>query len=83
MAYIYNEKTGEFTQTPDTENGRKPASAPARPSPRPSQPVSSRSSSASSSDGSSLSGCLLGGLGYLLMQAIPYLLIGALCAMCS
>ena len=76
MAYIYNEKTGEFINTSEPKTQR-PASTPPRPAPSP-----STSGSRSGSDSSFLGGCL-GAIGVLILNALPYILIAGLVSLCS
>ena len=75
MAYIYNEKTGEFTKTTDTKPQR-PASTTPRPTPSPS------TSRSNNSDSSFLGGCL-GAIGVMILNALPYILIAGLVSLCS
>ncbi len=80
MAYIYNEKTGEFINTSE----QKPKSTPS-PSTRPattSRPASTTPSSSGSSDGSFLGGCL-GAIGTIILYALPYIIIAGLVSLCS
>ena len=73
---IYNEKTGEFINTSEPKTQR-PASTPPRPASSP-----STSGSRSGSDSSFLGGCL-GALGVLVLQILPYAIIGGLVSLCS
>lgn len=70
MALKYNPKTGEFENVSES----RPQVT------RPSTYSSSSTRSSSSSDG--LSGCL-GAIGVLLLKALPYIIIGGLCSLCS
>lgn len=90
MAYIYDEKTGEFvdtsapkqpkktttTQTADTGASRNTITS----YPRSTTPSSSSGNRSSSENNG---GCILGGLLFLAIQVLPYLILGGLASMCS
>lgn len=71
MAYRYNAKTGEFENAPEIRTQRTTAAPAQRPA-----------TSSSSSTSSGALGCL-GAILYGALQFVPYLVIGALCSMCS
>ena len=79
MAYIYNEKTGEFINTSDQKPKATTGPTNTRPRPAPTPAPTTRSGN---SDGSFLGGCL-SAIGVLVLNALPYLIIGGLVSLCS
>ena len=90
MAYIYNEKTGEFVDTSAPKQPKKTTTTRSSESdasrnttttyPRSTTPASD---SGSRSGSENKGGCLLGGLLFLAIQVLPYLILGGLASMCS
>ena len=79
MAYIYNEKTGEFINTSDQKPKTTQGSANTRPRPA---PAPAPTPGSGNSVGSILGGCL-SAIGVLILNALPYLIIAGLVSLCS
>ena len=83
MAYIYNEKTGEFINTSDQKPKTTQGSTNTRPRPAPAPaPTPAPTTSSGNSVGSFLGGCL-SAIGVLILNALPYLIIAGLVSLCS
>lgn len=77
MPYIYDEKTGDFinTSSPKPEAKKTTVSS--------SSTTRATNSTSSSNSGGSFFGGLLAGIGVLLIQFLPYLIIAGLVSLCS
>lgn len=90
MAYIYDEKTGEFVDTSAPQKPKRTTTtrttgtnAPGNTttsSPRTTYPARDNDTRSSSENNG---GCILGGLLFLAFQVLPYVILGGLASMCS
>ncbi len=77
MPYIYDEKTGDFINTSSPKPEAKNTTVSSRSTTR------ATNSTSSSNSGGSFFGGLLAGIGVLLIQFLPYLIIAGLVSLCS
>lgn len=78
MPYIYDEKTGDFINTSSPKPEVKKTTVSSSSTTR-----TTNSTSSSSNSGGSFFGGLLAGIGVLLIQFLPYLIIAGLVSLCS
>lgn len=77
MPYIYDEKTGDFINTSSPKPEAKTTTVSS------SSTTRATNSTSSSNSGGSFFGGLLAGIGVLLIQFLPYLIIAGLVSLCS